>query len=167
MKLSGIVHKYGDHIDTDVILPGRYLTLRRPEELARHCLEGLDPTFVERVRPGDFLVAGRNFGSGSSREHAPMALKAVGVACVVAESFARIFFRNAINIGLPVFVSPPFVAAACAGDTATLDAVSGELTVGERQFTVQPMPEAVAAIIRAGGLVPFVRDRLGAGLASA
>jgi 3-isopropylmalate dehydratase small subunit len=165
VNLSGTIHKYGDHVDTDVILPGRYLTLRRPEDLARHCLEGLDPTFVDRVRPGDILVAGRNFGSGSSREHAPIAIKAVGIACVVAESFARIFFRNAINIGLPVLVSPQFAAAVRTGDVAEIDLAAGSLLAAGQRFTAQPLPAAVSGIIHAGGLVPFVRRRLGAEVA--
>jgi len=161
MIISGTIHKFGDHIDTDVILPGRYLTLRRPEELAPHCLEGIDPTFASRVRPGDIVVAGRNFGSGSSREHAPIALKAVGVACIVAESFARIFFRNAINIGLPVIPCGPFAAAAMSGEPAEIDLTSGRLATAGQSFHAPPSPPYVRSIIAAGGLVPFVRGKLG------
>jgi 3-isopropylmalate/(R)-2-methylmalate dehydratase small subunit len=158
--MRGRVHVYGDHVDTDLILPGRYLTLRRPEELAKHCLEGLDPNFSQTVRRGDILVAGRNFGSGSSREHAPIAIKAAGVACVIAKSFARIFYRNAINIGLPVVVCPPFVDAARSGDMAEVELETGVLRLGTACFTAEPVAPYIASITSAGGLVAFVRDEL-------
>jgi 3-isopropylmalate dehydratase small subunit len=116
MKYSGKAWKFGDHIDTDVIIPARYLTTSDPQELGRHCLEDADPDFVKKIGKGDIIVAGRNFGSGSSREHAPLAIKAAGISCVIAESFARIFYRNAINMGLPIFESPEAAKAVKAGD---------------------------------------------------
>lgn len=154
------VHKLGDHIDTDVILPGKYLTIRDPDVLARHCLEGLDPEFASRVRPGDVVVAGRNFGCGSSREHAPMALKATGISCIVAESFARIFYRNALNIGLPVLVCPEFVHAVQDGSLVRADPMEGRLEHAGREFRTPPLPVYVQSIVRAGGMVPFIRERL-------
>jgi 3-isopropylmalate/(R)-2-methylmalate dehydratase small subunit len=137
----GSAFVYGDNVDTDVIIPARYLTTTDEKELAAHALEDLDPTFVERVRPGDVVVAGDNFGCGSSREHAPVALKGTGVQAVVARSFARIFFRNAINTGLAIVVCP-----------AAVDA----------RFAADPLPDFVMDIVRAGGLVPWVRARVGA-----
>ncbi|KAB2872746.1 MAG: 3-isopropylmalate dehydratase small subunit [Bauldia sp.] len=154
------IHKYGDHIDTDVIVPGKYLNVRDPAELARYCLEGLDPEFSARVRPGDIIVAGRNFGCGSSREHAAMALKATGISCIVAESYARIFYRNALNIGLPVLVCPDFVRAAQGGGVATVDPMAGRIEYGGRQFRTPALPAYVQSIVRAGGMVPFIRSRL-------
>lgn len=162
MGISGTIHKFGDHIDTDVILPGRYLSVRDPSELARHCLEGLDPTFASRVGSGDLIVAGRNFGAGSSREHAPIALKAAGVACVVAASFARIFYRNAVNIGLPVVVCPAFSAVARSGATATIDLETGRVVYEGTTYEGDALPESVRAIVAAGGLAPYVRRRLSA-----
>jgi 3-isopropylmalate/(R)-2-methylmalate dehydratase small subunit len=160
--IGGVIHKFGDHVDTDVILPGRYLVLREPEELAKHCLEGLDPTFAPRVKLGDLVVAGRNFGSGSSREHAPVALKAVGVGCVVAASFARIFYRNAINIGLPVITCPDFARDAENGASAQIDMASGRIEYQGRVYQGEGLPPAIRAIVDAGGLAPYVRQRLSA-----
>jgi 3-isopropylmalate/(R)-2-methylmalate dehydratase small subunit len=158
--ISGVIHKFGDHVDTDVILPGRYLTLRDPAELAKHCLEGLDPTFASRVRSGDLVVAGRNFGSGSSREHAPIALKAAGVGCVIAASFARIFYRNAINIGLPLITCPDFARDAENGRSAQIDMTSGRIDYQNRTYHGEGLPEAIRVIVDAGGLVPYVRQRI-------
>jgi 3-isopropylmalate/(R)-2-methylmalate dehydratase small subunit len=154
---------YGDDVDTDAIIPARYLTSTNERELGLHALEALDPGFADGVRHGDAVVAGQNFGCGSSREHAPMALKGAGVSVVVASSFARIFFRNAINTGLPVLVCPEAVAATETGDDLEIDVSSGTVfnsTKGLR-FVAVPHPEFVLEIIRRGGLVPWVRDRLG------
>jgi len=156
--------RYGDDVDTDAIIPARYLTTNDEGELGRHALEGLDGGFAEGVDPGDVVVAGRNFGCGSSREHAPLALRGAGVSVVVASSFARIFFRNAINTGLAVLVCPEAVAATDTGDELEVDVASGSianLTRGSR-FVAQPHPPFVLEIIRRGGLVPWVRERLGA-----
>lgn len=160
MQMAGRVHKFGDHVDTDVIVPGRYLSLRDPKALAPYCLEGLDPEFAGRVQHGDVLVAGRNFGCGSSREHAPVALKAVGLGCVVAASFARIFYRNAINIGLPVLVCSSFAAAAAEGDAVRVDLERAIIEREGRVFHGEPLGDMVRRIVEAGGLVPHVRARL-------
>lgn len=157
----GLVHRFGDEVNTDVILPGRYLTLRTPEELGRHCLEGLDPDFVNRVKPGDIIVAGRNFGCGSSREHAVIALKAAGVAALVVESAARIFFRNAVNLGLPVLISPEAAHDLVAGATARIDLDRMEISQDDARWAVPPLGDEVRAILAAGGLVPRVRQALG------
>ena len=153
---------YGDQIDTDVIIPARYLTTADEAELGKHALEDLDPNFAANVKPGDVVIAGANFGCGSSREHAPLALKGAGVAAVVAESFARIFFRNAVNTGLPVVVSPHAVAGIEDGDEVEVDPASAtvrNLTKGT-EFYGEPMPEFVQAIADAGGLVEYVRAKL-------
>ncbi|WP_338664745.1 3-isopropylmalate dehydratase small subunit [Pararoseomonas sp. SCSIO 73927] len=158
--LQGSVHRLGDEVNTDVILPGRYLALRRPEELRAHCLEGLDPGFADRVRPGDILAAGRNFGCGSSREHAVVALRAAGIGAVVAASAARIFYRNAINLGLPVLVCPEAAGALRLGETASIDLATATIRQGDRAWQAQPLGEEVRAILAAGGLVPRVRAAL-------
>lgn len=160
MILEGTVHRVGDDVDTDVIIPGRYLSFRDPQEIARHLFEGVDPGFVQRVTPGDLLVAGRNFGCGSSREHAPLGLKALGLGGVVAASFARIFYRNAINLGLPIFICPEAAAAASAGDRMRIDTATGRIEVGGRAFSARPFPPFLEELIRAGGLVPWVRSQL-------
>jgi 3-isopropylmalate/(R)-2-methylmalate dehydratase small subunit len=160
MIFDGAAHVVGDDIDTDVILPGRYLSLTDPTQLAQHVFEGVDPSFVSRVKPGDILIAGRNFGSGSSREHAPIGLKALGISCVIAASFARIFYRNAINLGLPILISPEAAGAAKPGDQIRVDTDSGVIEVAGRQFHAQPFPPFVQELIAAGGLVPWVRDEL-------
>ena len=155
---------YGDDVDTDVIIPARYLTTTDAPELAAHVLEDLDPTFAGRVKPGDVVVAGDNFGCGSSREHAPVALRAAGVGAVVAGSFARIFFRNAINTGLPIAVCPEAAAATVDGDEIVVDVDAGvvrNISKG-RAFMAEPMPEFVTAIMRAGGLIEWVKARAGA-----
>lgn len=154
---------YGDNIDTDAIIPARYLTTTDGSELATHALEDLDPSFATSVRPGDVIVAGHNFGCGSSREHAATALAANGVAAVVAASFARIFFRNAINTGLPVLVCPEAAAATRAGDDVAIDLAAGTLhnATSGRTYSTEPLPDFTRAIVAAGGLVPWVRSRLG------
>lgn len=160
MILNGRVHKYGDDIDTDVIFPGKYLSITDPKEMAPHCLEGIDPEFSRRVRRGDIVVAGENFGSGSSREQAPLALVHAGVACVVARSFARIFYRNAINLGLPILVSPEAVAACATGDEMSIDLDQGIIRVNGQTFEAAPFPPELQQLIAAGGLVPYVRQEL-------
>ena len=159
--IKGTVHKYGDNVDTDVIIPARYLNTPDAKELAAHCMEDIDAEFAGRVRPGDIVVAGRNFGCGSSREHAPIAIKASGVACVVAESFARIFYRNALNIALPILECPDAARAIASGDEVSVDIESGEiadLTTGER-FAAEPFPPFMQELIKAGGLVAYLRSR--------
>ena len=159
MQFHGTAHRYGRDIDTDVIIPARYLNTSDAAELARHCLEDLDPGFVGRVRPGDVIVAEENFGCGSSREHAPVAIKAAGVAAVVAKSFARIFYRNAINIGLPILECPAAVDAVADGHTVSIDTEAGVIrddTTGE-EFAVEPFPPFIAQIIAEGGLVARTR----------
>jgi 3-isopropylmalate/(R)-2-methylmalate dehydratase small subunit len=156
------VWKYGDNVDTDVIIPARYLNVSTPEELARHCMEDMDPAFAEAVRPGDVIVAGENFGCGSSREHAPLAIKGAGVSCVVAHSFARIFYRNAINVGLPILECPAAVEDAESGHQLEIDLAAGRvrnLTTG-RVHQAEPYPPFMMAIISAGGLVPYTRQRM-------
>ncbi|MGE5552595.1 MAG: 3-isopropylmalate dehydratase small subunit [Betaproteobacteria bacterium] len=160
--LTGRVHRFGDDIDTDLIIPARYLNTSDPAELARHAMEDADPSFAGRVRPGDFVVAGKNFGCGSSREHAPLALKAAGVAGVIASSFARIFYRNAFNIGLPIFEAPEAAAALRDGEEVAVDPAAGRivrLSTGE-EFAATPFPEFMQNLVAAGGLVPYVRQRL-------
>ena len=160
MHIEGQIHKFGDHIDTDVILPGRYLALNDPRALAEHCMEGLDPNFAAQMNPGDIILAGRNFGSGSSREHAPIAIKAAGVGCVVAASFARIFYRNAINIGLPIITCPSFAAAGRDGGRARIDLAAGTITSDGSTFSGEPLPEIIRDIVAAGGLVKHVQKQL-------
>jgi 3-isopropylmalate/(R)-2-methylmalate dehydratase small subunit len=159
----GRAFKYGDNVDTDVIIPARYLTTTDEAELAKHALEDLDPDFVADVRLGDVVVAGENFGCGSSREHAPIALKGSGVSAVVASSFSRIFFRNAINTGLPIAVSREAVAATEAGDEIELDVERALVrnVTKDLSFDAEPLPEFVMDIVRAGGLVNWVREHHG------
>ena len=155
--------RYGDNVDTDVIIPARYLTTTDPDELAAHALEDLDPNFAANVRPGDVIVAGENFGCGSSREHAAICLKAAGVSAVVASSFARIFFRNAINTGFAIVTCPEAVARTEDGDEVVVSLASAtveNVTKGE-VFPAEPLPDFVMDIVRAGGLVPWVRARVG------
>lgn len=161
MKCNGIAHKYGDHIDTDVIIPARLLNNPDPAFLAAHCMEDIDADFPKRVKPGDIMVAGVNFGCGSSREHAPIAIKAAGVSAVIAKSFARIFFRNAINIGLPVLECPEAAEEAEPGDTLEADLDMGTIinrTKG-KTYTAAPFPEFMQGIIQAGGLVSYIRRK--------
>ena len=155
MQFKGTAHRYGRDIDTDVIIPARYLTTSDPAELAKHCLEDLDTSFVERVQPGDIIVADENFGCGSSREHAPIAIKAAGVDVVIAKSFARIFYRNSINIGLPIMECPEAVDAIHAGDNVTVDFDTGvitDVTTG-KVFQAEPFPPFIQKIIADGGLM--------------
>ncbi|MCD6555111.1 MAG: 3-isopropylmalate dehydratase small subunit [Chloroflexi bacterium] len=162
MQLTGRVWKYGDNVDTDVIIPARYLNVSTPEELARHCMEGIDPDFASAVQRGDIIVAGENFGCGSSREHAPLAIKESGIACVVAKSFARIFYRNAINIGLPILACAQAVEETEKGDQLTVDLRAGTITnlrTG-RTYQTPPFPAFVMGIIQAGGLIPYTRERM-------
>jgi 3-isopropylmalate dehydratase small subunit len=163
VTIRGQVWKYGDNVDTDVIIPARYLNVSEPAELARHCLEDLDRSFASSVRPGDIVVAGANFGCGSSREHAPLALKAAGVGCVVAESFARIFYRNAINIGLPIVECGEAVRATSPGEVLEVDLERGEVrNVSTGQvFRAQPYPPFMIELMAAGGLVEYTRRREG------
>ena len=163
MQFKGTVFRYGRDIDTDVIIPARYLNTSDPAELAKHCLEDLDKTFVERVTPGDIVVADENFGCGSSREHAPVAIKAAGVSCVIAKSFARIFYRNSINIGLPIMECPAAVDGIKQGDQVAVDADTGVITnlsTGET-FQAQPFPEFIQEIIECGGLIERTKRKLG------
>ena len=161
MKVSGKAHVYGDNVDTDVIIPARYLNTPDAQELAQHCLEDLDATFASRVARGDLLVAGRNFGCGSSREHAPRAIKACGVSCVIAATFARIFYRNALNIGLPIVECPDAAAAIRAGDAVAVDFDKGVITdeTTGRTFRSEPFPPFMQELIAAGGLAAYWRAR--------
>ena len=157
MTVKGKVFKYGDNIDTDVIIPARYLNTSDPDELKIHCMEDIDPEFIKNVNQGDIMAGGKNFGCGSSREHAPIAIKASGISCVIAESFARIFFRNAINIGLPILESPEAARAIKAGDIVEVDFDKGEIKVEKQVFMVQPFPESIQKIIKAGGLLNAIK----------
>lgn len=162
MKFEGNAHRYGRDIDTDVIIPARHLTTTDPAELAKHCLEDLDAEFVNKVAEGDILVAEENFGCGSSREHAPISIKAAGVSVVIAKSFARIFFRNSINIGLPIMECPAAVDGISAGDAVSVDADTGiitNVTTGE-VFQAQPFPAFIQEIIEAGGLIQRTKNKL-------
>lgn len=163
MKFKGTAHRYGRDIDTDVIIPARYLNTSDPAELAKHCLEDLDGRFVANVRPGDIIVADENFGCGSSREHAPIAIKAAGIDAVIAKSFARIFYRNSINTGLAIMECPEAVDAISQGDTVVVDADAGVIvneTTGQT-FTAQPFPPFIKEIIEAGGLINRTKAKLG------
>ena len=157
---QGTVFKYGDNVDTDVIIPARYLNSSDPKELATHCMEDIDKDFVKNVKVGDIIVANKNFGCGSSREHAPIAIKAAGVSCVIAETFARIFYRNAINIGLPIIECEEAAKAIKAGDEVMVDFDSGvitNVTTGET-FQGQAFPEFMQKLIACGGLVNYIND---------
>ena len=157
--MKGKTHKFGDNIDTDAIIPARYLNTSDPAELAKHCMEDADPEFTRKVKPGDVLVGGENFGCGSSREHAPISIKAAGVACVIARSFARIFYRNAINVGLPILESPEAVDAIAQGDMVEVDLAAGAISLPEtgQTFRVPPFPEEIQSIIEAGGLMAHLK----------
>jgi 3-isopropylmalate/(R)-2-methylmalate dehydratase small subunit len=163
--LKGKVHKYGADVNTDVIIPARYLNVSEPEELAKHCMEDIDVDFLNRVQPGDIIVATTNFGCGSSREHAPLAIRAAGISCIIAGSFARIFFRNAINIGLPLLECKQAVANTEAGDLLEVDLSLGEIKNLTRgmNFTAEPYPDFMAELISAGGLIEYTRQRLAGG----
>ena len=161
MKLEGRVWKFGDHVDTDAIIPGRFLNVSDPHLLAENCFAGLRPEFPKTVRPGDVIVAGNNFGCGSSREHAPLAIKAAGVGVVIAKSFARIFYRNAFNIGLPILESEEAFNSFDEGSQLQVDLESGEIRGGDRegQVTAKPIPPFMTEIVQAGGLVAYIKNR--------
>jgi len=162
--LKGNVHKYGENVDTDAIIPARYLNTSDPAELAKHCMEDIDADFVKRHKTGDIIVATTNFGCGSSREHAPLSIKASGISCVIAKNFARIFFRNAINIGLPLLECEEAPDNINMGDVVEVDLASGKiknLTNG-KTFTAKPYPDFMAGIINAGGLIEYTKKRLAA-----
>ena len=160
--MAGKVFKYGNDVDTDVILPARHLALYKNEDLAAHCMEDLDSAFVKTVKEGDFIVAGENFGCGSSREHAPLAIKASGIKCVIAASFARIFFRNAINIGLPIFESKEASDSIQSGDELEMDLESGEIRNLTRKqiYHVEAFPASIQNMVDAGGLLPYLAKKL-------
>ena len=164
MKCNGTVHKYGNNLDTDVIIAARLLNNPDPLFLAKHCMESIDEDFVKRVQPGDIMVGGSNFGCGSSREHAPVAIKAAGISCVIAESFARIFFRNSINIGLPLLECPDAAREAAANDIIEADLNSGVITniTKGKSYKAAPFPEFMQKIISAGGLVGYIKSQQGA-----
>ena len=160
--LTGIVHKYGDHVDTDVIIPARYLSVFDEATMAAHCMEDIDKTFITKVKDGDIMAAGANFGCGSSREHAPIAIKASGISCVIAASFARIFYRNAINIGLPVLECPEAAQDIRQGDQLEVDLSTGSirnLSTG-KAYQAKPFPPFMQKLIDAGGLVAYTQARL-------
>lgn len=162
MILQGRVHKFGDDINTDEIIPARYLNTSDPAELARHAMEDADPEFVKKFRPGDFIVAGKNFGCGSSREHAPIALKAAGVAAVIAESFARIFYRNAFNMGLPILESPEAAQELEPGEEISVNLDTGEITAPGRGriYISQAIPPFMQELLRDGGLMAHLKKKL-------
>lgn len=159
---TGKVYKYGDNVDTDVIIPARYLNAPSPDELAKHCMEDIDASFATKVQPGDIIVGGANFGCGSSREHAPIAIRACGVRCVIAASFARIFYRNSINIGFPILECPEAAAAIQNGDAVSVDFDSGLIrdeTTGA-EFRATALPPFIGRIVEDGGLLPYLKARL-------
>ncbi len=162
MKLTGKAHKFGDDINTDEIIPARYLNTSDPAELAKHAMEDADPEFVAKAKPGDFIIAGKNFGCGSSREHAPIALKAAGLSGVIAASFARIFYRNAFNMGLPIFESPQAAADIQTGHEVSVDLDTGRivnLTTG-REYTSQPLPPFMQELLADGGLMAHIAKKM-------
>ena len=165
MKLRGKVHKYGADVNTDVIIPARYLNMSDPDELARHCMEDIDSEFINRVQPGDIIVADTNFGCGSSREHAPLAIKAVGVGCIIAKSFARIFYRNALNIGLPILECIEAAGRTEAGDILEVDLSTSEIvnTTKGLTFRAEPFPDFMLELIESGGLIEYTKRRIAAG----
>ncbi len=161
MELKGKTWKYGDDVDTDVIIPARYLNTSDPAELAKHCMEDIDKEYAGGVLPGDFIVAGKNFGCGSSREHAPIAIKASGASAVIARSFARIFYRNAFNMGLPIFEAPQAVDEIDAGDRIAVDMAGGTLrneTKG-KEYRIAPVPPFMQELVAAGGLLNYIVAR--------
>jgi 3-isopropylmalate/(R)-2-methylmalate dehydratase small subunit len=165
MVLKGKAWKFGADLDTDLIIPARYLNTSDPKELAKHCMEDADPEFAGKVSVGDVIVAGNNFGCGSSREHAPIAIKAVGISCVVAASFARIFYRNAFNLGLPILESPEAAEAVKTGDELEVNLATGKITNLSQGSTyqAQPVPPFMQELLAAGGLMPYVMKRLADG----
>ena len=162
--VTGKVFKYGDNVDTDVIIPARYLNAPSPEELAKHCMEDIDASFATTVKPSDIMVGGANFGCGSSREHAPISIRACGVRCVIAASFARIFYRNSINIGFPILECPEAAAAIQNGDTVSVDFATGKIvdeTTGET-FQAVALPPFIEKIVEHNGLLPYLKARMDA-----
>jgi 3-isopropylmalate/(R)-2-methylmalate dehydratase small subunit len=162
VRFQGKVWKFGSHVDTDVIIPARYLAKATPSELAKHCMEGIDPAFHTRCSHGDLIVAGWNFGCGSSREHAPIALKAAGISCVIAKSFARIFYRNALNMGLSIVEAPEeAVDATQEGDIILVDLVGGTLenVTQAKTYRTIPFPDFMRILLESGGLIPYVKQR--------
>jgi 3-isopropylmalate/(R)-2-methylmalate dehydratase small subunit len=164
MILKGKVYKYGADVNTDVIIPARYLNVSDPAKLAAHCMEDIDKEFLKTVKPGDIIMATSNFGCGSSREHAPIAIKASGVSCVIAETFARIFFRNAINIGLPLLECPEAVKFSNTGDILEVDLAKGQIKniTSGKTFTAAPYPAFMSELIASGGLVEYTKKKLAA-----
>lgn len=163
MNARGKAIKYGNNVDTDVIIPARYLNTSEPSELARHCMEDIDSEFVKKVENGDIMVGGRNFGCGSSREHAPIAIKASGISCVIAETFARIFYRNAINIGLPIIECPEAAEDIQEGDIVDIDFETGTISnvTKNKTYKGQPFPEFMQEIMAADGLIGYIRKSMG------
>lgn len=163
MNAEGKAIKYGDNVDTDVIIPARYLNTSDPEELAKHCMEDLDKDFVKKVRKGDIMVAGKNFGCGSSREHAPIAIKASGISCVIAETFARIFYRNAINIGLPILECPEAAKDISDGDSLKVDFGEGKIynLTKNKVYTGTPFPGFMQEIMNSDGLIGYIKKQIG------
>lgn len=163
MKIKGQAYKFGDDIDTDAIIPARYLNTTDPSLLAAHCMEDADPSFATKVKEGDIIVAGKNFGCGSSREHAPIAIKGAGVGCVIAQSFARIFYRNAFNMGLPILECPKAAEAIQAGDQVEVDLSRGRIFNHSRQeeYQAHPVPPFMQQLLEAGGLMAYVGEQLG------
>jgi 3-isopropylmalate/(R)-2-methylmalate dehydratase small subunit len=161
MRFEGTAHRYGRDVDTDVIIPARYLNTSDPAELAKHCMEDIDAGFVAKVKPGDIMVADENFGCGSSREHAPIAIKESGIEVIIAKSFARIFYRNAINTGLPIMESPEAVDGISDGDRVAVDADAGTITnvTTGHTWQAQPFPPFIKGIIESGGLIGSLRER--------
>jgi 3-isopropylmalate/(R)-2-methylmalate dehydratase small subunit len=168
VTFTGAAWKVGDHVDTDVIIPARYLVTADPEQLAPHCFEDLDPTLARKIKPGDILVAGENFGQGSSREHAPIAIKGLGIACIVAKSYARIFYRNAFNIGLPLFECQDLHAATETGDAVSVDNVTGKIQNATRgsSHTAAALPEFMRRLVDAGGIIEYTRLKVERGKAA-
>ena len=162
MKFKGKAWKFGADIDTDQIIPARYLNTSDPKELAKHCMEDADPQFINKMKPGDIIVADKNFGCGSSREHAPIAIKAAGISCVIAKSFARIFYRNSFNMGLPILECPDAVAATQEGDEVEVHMSTGEIVnlTKNKRFRSQPIPPFMQELINTGGLMECVKKRV-------
>ena len=161
--IRGKAWKFGDHVDTDVIIPARYLNAPEPSELAKHCMEDIDKSFAGAVQAGDIMVGGWNFGCGSSREHAPVAIQASGISCVIAASFARIFYRNSINIGFPILECPEASEAIKAGDIVTVDTETGKITdeTTGQVFEAKPFPPFIQKIVESGGLLPYLKEKQG------
>lgn len=161
MIFQGRVWKFGDNIDTDAIIPARYLTTSDPQQLALHCMEDADPRFVGKIKPGDIILGGENFGCGSSREHAPIAIKAAGLSCVIAKSFARIFYRNSFNMGLPIFESKELWPAVNDGEEITVDSTAGTIIVsgGRKSFRINSIPPFMEQLIAAGGLIKHIAKK--------